>query len=594
MSAWTRPFNQRGRRGRLPDDDRIDHEPVRKRDDPDSEEEHEYVFGGESDEERDEGTTGSSHQGAPGESDMAHLPQHVRAVLSRLTCDQDEQNEQADVFVGGGSNEAAHEDLTYNPAAYDFFSKFSTDWPLLSIDAVVDPGPLNRSEYPHRMLLLGGTQTDGSGREPDSLCLFSISNVYPTADGELDAEDEADRALEPQIEVRKLDCSAPVNRVRSFTGVFGNAYCAGNPGLAVFWTADGFVEFHSLDAALQSLGVRPPDGQDDYNLPASSFANSEGGWCGYTIDSGFKGRRQTRGVSRVGARSPSLLYSYENPGSVEGYALACCPTQALVVAGDVAGAIRAFRIKPDGTVLVDAGSTKPHGDSVEDAVFARCGQAFLNCRFATASCDRSVIISDPRVKGGRAARFRAHEADVNVLDWSYFDENALLTGGEEGGVRLWDLRNTQEPLKAFKYHSGPITSVRFSPNEPTVFASLSSDGLAAIWDYDIEGPADPDGAGAEGTGTEGADPAEVVESAPSRYPEATRKALGALPPELVFLHMGLEDPKELAFHPQIPGCIAVTDLSGLQLFKPINVGHIYEDEGIGDGLEAGDLDEDEG
>lgn len=560
---------------------------MRKRDDQDSEEEHEYVFGGDdsgaSGDDEDEAVTADSSaagtaEAAEGLPDIPGMPMHVRARLARLTCDQGEQEQRTEVFVGG---RAEKPELTYNPAAYDYFSKFATDWPLLSVDPLIDPGPLNRYEYPHRMLLLGGTQTDGSGRERDSLCVFSISNIYPTAEGELDADDEGDRALEPQIEVRKLDCSAPVNRVRSFSGVFGNAYCAGNPGLAVFWTADGFLEFHSLDSALRSLGVRPPDGQEDYNLPASSFASSEGGWCGYSIDSGYKGRRQTRGVSSVGARSSSLLYSYQNQDSAEGYALACCPSQALVVAGDVAGVISAFRIKPDGSVLVDAGAGKAHGDSVEDAVFARCGQAFLNCRFATASCDRSVIISDPRVKGGRAARFRAHEADVNVLDWSYFDENILLTGGEEGSVRLWDLRNTQTPLKAFQYHKESVTSVRFSPNEPTVFASLSSDGSAAIWDYDIE---------ASGAGDAG----EVVEAVSSHYSESTRRALDALPPELVFLHMDLDDPKELAFHPQIPGCIAVTDLSGLQLFKPINVGHVYEDDGIGDGLEAGDLDEDEG
>ena len=64
-----------------------------------------------------------------------------------------------------------------------------------------------------------------------------------------------------------------------------------------------------------------------------------------------------------------------------------------------------------------------------------------------------------------------------------------------------------------------------------------------------------------------------------RDPEEER-ALGAgaaapddaeLPPQLMFLHQGVAQPKELHWHPHIPGLLLLTAETGFNVFRPSNI-----------------------
>ena len=141
-----------------------------------------------------------------------------------------------------------------------------------------------------------------------------------------------------------------------------------------------------------------------------------------------------------------------------------------------------------------------------------------------------------------------HTADVNVISWNCKESQFLVSGGDDGLVCVWDLRqfgpNGSSPLAMFKQHTAPITTVEWHPQDATVFASGGADDQIAQWDLSVE-----------------ADQSEEIEC----------NELKELPPQLLFIHQGQTDIKELHWHPQCPGTVISTAHSGFNIFRTISV-----------------------
>lgn len=162
----------------------------------------------------------------------------------------------------------------------------------------------------------------------------------------------------------------------------------------------------------------------------------------------------------------------------------------------------------------------------------------------------SIKIWDTRVSPGSACMLTAtdaHSADVNVISWNSKEARFLVSGGDDGAVKIWDLRQfgsgTNSPVATFKQHTGQVTTVEWHPEEATVFASGGADDQIAQWDLSVE-----------------VDQAEPVD-----------KDIGDLPPQLLFIHQGQTDVKELHWHPQCPGVMISTAHSGFNVFRTISV-----------------------
>jgi len=198
---------------------------------------------------------------------------------------------------------------------------------------------------------------------------------------------------------------------------------------------------------------------------------------------------------------------------------------------------------------VDSGNpfTGHKGSSVEDVHFKRLGDGKEHV-FASCGSDKSVRVWDLREANRKKAAVlieEAHSADVNVLSWSPCVGELVVSGSDDGGFKVWDTRNTSAgPMANFLWHRKAITSVDWHPTDETVLIVSSADDCVTIWDMAVE----DDEVGKE-------------------------KMAGAehYPPQLLFLHMGQKDVKEVKWHPQLSGVAMTTAASGFNIFKTCNM-----------------------
>lgn len=201
-----------------------------------------------------------------------------------------------------------------------------------------------------------------------------------------------------------------------------------------------------------------------------------------------------------------------------------------------------------------------HTSSVEDIQWSPSEPTV----FASCSADCSVRVWDVRVKSRKSviAVDKAHPQDVNVISWNKNTDYLLLSGGDEGGLNVWDLRNFKAtpsagaggskplPVASFNWHTAPISSVEWHPTEDSVFAASGRDDQVTLWDLSVEQDDDEEGG-----------------AAANRYGPDGRE----VPSQLLFCHQGASEIKEVHWHPQIPGMVMSTSADGFHLFKTISV-----------------------
>ncbi|CAB3382167.1 Hypothetical predicted protein [Cloeon dipterum] len=416
------------------------------------------------------------------------------------------------VYLPGQSMQS-DEELECDETAYIFLHQAKTGSPCLSFDIVGDNLGNNRADaFPLTSYVIAGTQ--GERKNANHLMAIKMSNIKKTLkdekkeeseDSDSDSDSDEEEEEGKSSDLPRLDCvmmphKGCINRVRS--AMFGDKV------VAATWSELGQVHIWDVTGQLrklEALGTQDP------------VLNE-----------------------RIGIKDQQKsLYTFTGH-QTEGYAIDWCSTnKGQLATGDCAKNIHIWKPKENMTGwIVDQRPLSGHTASVEDLQWSPKGQDLL----ASCSVDCSIRLWDLRQPPSKACVkvvAKAHESDVNVINWST-QETMIVSGGDDGKIKVWDTRLLKDSVATFKHHLAPVTTVEWNPNDSAVFASGGADDQIAIWDLSVERVA-PD--------------------------EETAQ----LPPQLLFIHQGQKDVKELHWHSQMPGVIISTALSGFNIFRTISV-----------------------
>ncbi|KAI0756328.1 glutamate-rich WD repeat containing [Daedaleopsis nitida] len=438
--------------------------------------------------------------------------------------ESEEQPPAPDVFIPGVHRLEKDEILEPDDSVYVMRHNMSVNWPCLSFDILRDDLGDQRQRYPATAYLVTGTQADVA--KNNELSVYKMSSLQKTQrenDSDDDEEDEDDALDEdPVLEHRSVPHLGGVNRVRAQPLPSSSPLPpVSQPYFVASWSETGKVHIWDVRPLIEALDVP-----------------------GYTIDK---------------SRTHTPAFTIASHGRAEGFAMDWAssgdanPSALRLLTGDLHAKIYLTTTTPSGFNALSQPFTS-HTSSVEDLQWSPSEPTV----FASCSADQSVQIWDVRTKGRKSAAGveRAHESDVNVISWNRTTSYLLLSGGDEGGIKVWDLRNVKQkgttapdptPVAAFSWHSAPITSIEWHPTEDSIFAASGADDQLTLWNLAVEQDD-------EETGTM----------------DATEGGRD-IPPQLMFVHQGQKNVKEIHWHPQIPGTVISTAYDGFNIFKTISV-----------------------
>ncbi|KAG5720994.1 Ribosome assembly protein rrb1 [Termitomyces sp. T112] len=427
------------------------------------------------------------------------------------------------VFIPGTHVLGKDEVLEADDSVYIMRHSTNVPWPCLSFDILRDNLGDERQRYPATAYIVTGTQADLANS--NEVVVYKMSSLHKTQkddDSDSDGDDDDDDHLDedPILEYRSIPHLGGINRIRAQPLPPSTPLPpVSHPYYVSSWADTGKVHIFDVRPLVESLDVP-----------------------GYTYDK---------------ARYKKPIFTIESHGCAEGFAMdwASSGTSSLrLLTGDIHSKIYLTTSTPTGFNALSQPFLS-HTSSVEDLQWSPSEPTV----FGSCSADCSIQIWDVRSKGRKsvASIDSAHESDVNVISWNRLTSYLLLSGGDEGGVKAWDLRHVKKkgsnnpdpkPVAAFDWHKAPITSIEWHPSEDSIFAASGADDQVTLWDLAVEQDDDE-------TGTIGGmqDESRIV------------------PPQLLFVHQGQQDIKEIHWHPQIPGTVISTSENRFDIFKTISV-----------------------
>lgn len=177
--------------------------------------------------------------------------------------------------------------------------------------------------------------------------------------------------------------------------------------------------------------------------------------------------------------------------------------------------------------------------SIEDIQFSPNQQDVM----AACSSDGTIRIYDLRTPYANISEIliKAHETDVNVISWNKKSPILIASGADDGSFKIWDLRFVGKPaITSIQWHKEAITSIEWQPHDEWTLAVASADNRLSIWDFSVEKDDE----------------------------EAEDPDLKHVPEQLLFLHQGQEDLKDVKWHPEYQNVMMTSAGDGYNMFQP--------------------------
>jgi ribosome assembly protein RRB1 len=421
-------------------------------------------------------------------------------------------------FMGTNKQLQDNQKLEFSNSGYVMYHRASTEWPCLSVDFLI-PGldslqsvknvkVVEDFKYPLELYSVAGSQANFDNQ--NQLYVMRFCDLAKTRFD--DDEDTGEIVIEGQ-EDNKADVEPELlsERFQLFSATNRIRSMCGSPIVALM-NQTGQLQIFDISKNITSLQNKNP-------MKSAKVEDS----------------KLTRIVNNFQL-------------STEGYGLNWSPVElGLLACGTNDGILSVLRPSDEtfSSFVKSDHHFKAHEKSIEDIQFSPLQAQIL----ATSSSDNSIKLfdlRDPSKTLSSAIQINGHASDVNVISWNAINPNLLASGDDDGIIKVFDLRYPNKaPLSEIDFHVDSICSIEWQPHDEWTLAVGSLDNRISLWDLSVES----DESGLPGLNQKNEEDEDI-------------------PDQLLFLHQGQEELRELRWHPVYKDLVMSTALDSFNVFQP--------------------------
>ena len=418
------------------------------------------------------------------------------------------------------------ETLDFDNDAYEMLHRSKVEWPCLSVDFLLkensqlsaikefylsnDKRKMTSDKYPYDTYIIAGSQTNEKNGYFYFMRWYNMRKTKYDDDpekGEDDEDDDDDDKINPFMKYEKIKVNGNINRVKSMK----------NSSICALWNDSPSVDIIDCEELFKNIEYKE-------EIRVEENANNN------------KNKKVKKDLKYKKIFKKSL------PQKAEGFAVDWNNINPFALAiGGYDKKVSIFKPKDENVsdIILYGDYLTGHTDSVEDIQWSPNEENVL----ASCGIDKSIRFWDIRENSKNPPKILkdAHNSDVNVISWNTIRNHLFASGGDDNTFKVWDLRYLNEPpITEIKWHTGPINSMMWDPFDESQLAVCSEDNRLSIWDFSVE-----------------PDEKKLFDNFNNEIPQ-----------QLVFLHQGQINVKDVKFHPLFKDMLISSAENGLNLFRP--------------------------